>query len=145
MSETIKQFSLTLDEVLKGTAVLENPSCEFSYHWDFEKNTGLALLNSINGTHVNITLHPLGITGQLDFMSDMDPTVYVVKASDNPDIIGTINVTINRVILDMDSKGENPKAAIMFGTDGDTLQASSGFSEGSAAKELPPATIEQQQ
>ena len=141
MSETIKQFSLILTEVLKGEAVLNNPVCEFSYHWDFDKNMGLANLISINGSPVNITLHPLGIAGQLDFMSDIHPTTYVVKASPDDSIIGAFQVTISRVILDMDAEGNNPTAAIMFGEDGSTIQASTGFNEGSAAKELPPVAI----
>lgn len=141
MSETIKQFSLILTEVLKGEAVLNNPVCEFSYHWDFDKNMGLANLISINGSPVNITLHPLGIAGQLDFMSDIHPTTYVVKASPDDSIIGAFQVTISRVILDMDAEGNNPTAAIMFGEDGGTIQASTGFNEGSAAKELPPVAI----
>lgn len=141
MSETIKQFSLTLTEVLKGEAVLNNPVCEFSYHWDFDKNMGLANLISINGSPVNITLHPLGIAGQLDFMSDIHPTTYVVKASPDDSIIGAFQVTISRVILDMDAEGNNPTAAIMFGEDGGIIQASTGFNEGSAAKELPPVAI----
>ncbi|NVK66026.1 MAG: hypothetical protein HWE22_15660 [Flavobacteriales bacterium] len=140
MSETIKQFSLTLDQVLRGESVLKNPNCEFSYHWDFEKNMGLAQLISINGTHVNITLHPLGIAGQLDFMSDMQPTKFMVNAT-NDESIALVEVVIYRVILDTDEKGQNPKAAIMFGMDGDTILTSAGFNEGSAAKELPPVAI----
>lgn len=140
MSETIKHFDLVLSEVIRGEEVLKNPKCEFSYHWDFEKNMGLALLQSINGSTVNITLHPLGIHDQLDFMSDMQPSKYLVNASDD-DSIALIEVVINRVILDMDAKGENPKAAIMFGIEGETIQTSPGFEEGSAAKELPPVAI----
>lgn len=140
MSETVKQFSLILSEVFRGKEVLENPSCEFSYHWDFETNMGLALLQSINGSQVNITLHPLGIHGQLDFMSDITSTKFLVNAS-NDDSIAMIEVTIDRVILDMDAKGENPKAAIMFGIEGETIQTSPGFDEGSAAKQLPPVAI----
>lgn len=140
MSETIKHFDLTLSEVIRGEQVLENPSCEFSYHWDFETGMGLALLQSINGTPVNITLHPLGIHNQLDFMSDMQPTKYLVNAT-NDDTIALIEVVIYRVILDMDAQGENPKAAIMFNIDGSTIQTSPGFDEGSAAKELPPVAV----
>ena len=140
MSETVKHFNLVLSEVIRGNEVLEKPSCEFSYHWNFETNMGLALLQSINGTPVNITLHPLGIMNQLDFMSDIPPTKYSVNAS-NDDSIALIEVVIYRVILDMDANGENPKAAIMFNEDGSTIQASPGFDEGSTAKELPPVTF----
>ena len=121
-----KQFGLILSETLAGKTVLENPKCEFTYHWDFETNMGLANLISINGTQVNITLHPLGIAGSLDFMSDIPPTTYAVNAS-NDDSVALIEIVVYRVILDMDAKGENPKAAIMFNEDGSTIETSAGF------------------
>lgn len=128
-----KQFSLILSETLIGKTVLENPKCEFTYHWNFETNMGIANLISINGTEVNITLHPLGIEGSLDFMSDMEPTTYGVNAS-NDKSIALIDVVVYRVILDMDAKGENPKAAIMFNRDGSTIETSAGFNGDSKDK-----------
>lgn len=140
MSETNNSFSLILGTQIQGEQTLEKPSCEFSYHWDFESNTGLALLQSINGSPVNITLHPLGIAEHLDFMSDMQPTKYSVNAS-NDNSIAIIEIVIYRVILDMDAKGGNPEAAIMFGMEGESIQATAGFEKGSAAKSLPPVSL----
>lgn len=133
-------YTVILDTQIRGTETLKNPSCEFHINWDFEKNMGLAMLHSINGSPVNITLHPLGIAGQLDFMSDMEPTKFSVNAS-NDESIALVEVVIYRVILDTDAKGENPQAAIMFGVNGESIQASGGFQEGSAAKELPPVSF----
>lgn len=133
-------YTIILDTQIRGTETLKNPSCEFHINWDFETNMGLAMLHSINGSPVNITMHPLGIAGQLDFMSDMEPTKFSVNAS-NDDSIALVEVVIYRVILDTDAKGENPQAAIMFGVDGQSIQASGGFQEGSAAKSLPPVSL----
>lgn len=132
----LNQFSLVLSQTLKGKEVLKNPSCDFSVSWDFEKNMGLATLHSINGSAVNITLHPLGISGSLDFMSDMEPTTFSINAS-NDNSIALIEIVIYRVILDLDAKAENPSAAIMFGEKGNTIQTSNNFSEESISKELP--------
>ncbi|TMM28663.1 hypothetical protein FDT66_13755 [Polaribacter aestuariivivens] len=130
------QFSLVLSQTLKGKTVLEKPSCRFSVNWDFEKNMGLATLHSINGSEVNITLHPLGISGSLDFMSDIKPTSFSVNAN-NDNSVALVEVIIYRVILDLDEKGENPSVAIMFGKNGENIQTSQNFSENSVAKELP--------
>lgn len=137
---TSKNYTIILDTQLQGTETLKNPSCEFHINWDFDKNEGLAMLHTINGSPVNITLHPLGIAGQLDFMSDMEPTTFTVNAS-NDNSIALVEVVIYRVILDTDAKVENPQAAIMFGENGENIQTSSGFQKGSAAKELPPVTL----
>ncbi len=134
-------FDLVLDKELKGTSELKNPVCHFHYNWDTDTNMGLATLQTINGTPVNITLHPLGIEGQLDFMSDMEPTVYSVAASEAmPNVM--VKVVIYRVILDVD--GAKKTAAIMFGEDGGTILTSDGFMEDSAAKQLPEIEYEPQ-
>lgn len=132
------QFDLILSEQLQGEPVLDNPSCHFSYHWNFETGMGLAQLHSINGSPVNITLHPLGIAGELDFMSDMEPTSYVVNAS-NDDSIALIEIVIYRVILDIDLKSGDRKAAIMFNRDGSSIEASRGFNEAGVERSLPVA------
>ena len=134
-------LDLTLDKIVKGEKVLENPMCHFTYDWDKETNMGIGQLHSINGSTVNITLHPLGIKGELDFMSDMEPTNFLVNAS-NDDSIALIDICIYRVILDADANGGKGAGAIMFGQDGETIQASNGFSEESASKQLPEVEFE---
>lgn len=129
-------FSLTLNQQLKGTPVLENPVFEYHYDWNFETNRGLAMLKSINGTPVNITLHPLGIQGNLDFMSDMEPTPYSVNAS-NDKSIALIDVVIYRVILDISLTSGERSGATMFNKDGSCIQASTGFEKENTKRELP--------
>ncbi|WP_034060483.1 hypothetical protein [Lacinutrix jangbogonensis] len=124
-------FSVVLSNAFQGTPVLENPVCEYNYLWDFEKNMGIAKLISVNGTPVNITLHPLGIKGYLDFMSDIPPTKYSISA-DPGNSIALIDVTIYRVILDIDLETGARSAAIMFNTDGSTIQTTSNFSDESS-------------
>jgi len=121
-----KTFNVVLSQQIKGTPVLENPVCEMNYIWDFEKNMGLAHLKSINGTPVNITLHPIGIEGYLDFMSDIPPTKYTVSAEPGFSI-ALVEVTIYRVILDIDKSTGKISAAIMFNDDGSSIQATSNF------------------
>ncbi|MFD0862949.1 hypothetical protein ACFQ1M_12105 [Sungkyunkwania multivorans] len=121
-------FSVALTKQFKGTAVLENPVCEFSYIWNFEKNMGIATLNSINGTPLDITLHPLGIKGYLDFMSDMPPTKYEISAEPGSSI-ALKEVTIYRVILDIDLETGARSAAIMFNEDGSSIQTSGNFED----------------
>lgn len=137
-------ITLSLDKQLKGEPVLKNPECEFTYHWDYATNMGIALLHTINGSAVNITLHPLGIQGQLDFMSDMMPTQFEVNAEPGASI-ALIQVTIYRVVLDMDEKGGNPQAAIMFNEDGSSITCSAGFADGSAARQLPEVDMSEKQ
>ncbi|XOV68199.1 MAG: hypothetical protein ACFHU9_03295 [Fluviicola sp.] len=140
MEDTVHEsFELTLDQVMKGSSELKNPVCSFSYTWDNERNMGIANLTAINGTPVNIILHPLGIAGQLDFMSDMEPTGYNVDA-DPGEAIAIINIIIYRVILDIE--GDSRKAAFMLGEDGGTIITSKGFSESSTAKQLPAVEFE---
>jgi len=132
-------FDLTLNKQISGEPVLENPVCHFHYDWNKEKNMGIAMLQSINGTPVNIVLHPLGIEGQLDFMSDIEPTHFTVNAS-NDDSIALVDVIINRVILDVVKSGN--EAAIMFNQDGSSIEATDGFMDESAAKQLPAVEFE---
>ena len=53
------KFDLVLGKTIKGTPVLANPECSFSYDWDFDRNMGLAYLESIKNTSLNLTLHPV--------------------------------------------------------------------------------------
>ena len=87
---------------------------------------GLAHLKSINGTPVNITLYPIGIEGYLDFMSDIPPTKYTVSAEPGFSI-ALVEVTIYRVILDIDRSTGKISAAIMFNDNGSSIQATSNF------------------
>lgn len=121
-------FELVLSKTIQGEPALPNAKCEFNYHWDFETNMGLALLRDINGAPVNITLHPLGIEGQLDFMSDIEPTPV--------NIDGKV-VIIYRVILDIDLETGAREAAIMFGEHGESIEATENFQDASTYKSLP--------
>jgi hypothetical protein len=123
-----KTFNVVLSQQIKGTPVLTNPICEMSYIWDFEKNMGLAHLKSINGSLVNITLHPLGIEGSLDFMSDIPPTKYLVSAEPGLSI-ALVDVTVYRVILDINKSTGKISAAIMFNEDGSSIQATGNFND----------------
>jgi len=141
--ETIHvSFDLTLNEQVRGEQVLDAPICHFHYDWDEKKNMGIANLQTINGSPVNITLHPLGIAGELDFMSDMEPTTFHIATVDGKPNV-TKEVVIYRVILDI--RGDNRSAAIMFNEDGSSIQASKGFMEESASKQLPEVKIEGQE
>lgn len=102
-----------LSKTIAGTTVLPDAKCEFNYHWDFEENRGIAHLLTVDGADVNIVLHPLGIEGYLDFMSDIPPTQYK---------IGGKYVVIYRVILDINRETGEVGAAIMFNHDGSTIQ-----------------------
>lgn len=132
-------FDLTLDKEIRGESNLKNPVCLFHYDWDASANTGIAMLQTINGTPVNIALHPIGIEGQLDFMSDIEPTHFSVNAS-NDDSIALIDIIVDRVILDVD--GAQRSAALILGEMKDTIIASQGFMNDSAAKQLPAVEFE---
>ena len=120
-------FTVTLSKLLKGQSpVIANAKCEFTYIWDFTKNTGIAHLNSIDNCIVNITLHPLGIAGYLDFMSDLQqPTSYVINGQ---------RVVLNRIILDINLTNNERSAAIMFNNDGSVLEATDNFDAASASR-----------
>lgn len=135
-------FDLTLDRVIKGNSGLKDPVCHFHVDWNSETNMGIAMLQTINSTPINIVLHPLGIKGQTDFMSDMEPTAYYVNVTDGPEP-EIVTIIIYRVILDMD--GDKRSAAIMLGGDGETIIASDGFMEESAKKQLPTVELESQE
>lgn len=112
-------FSLVLSHLYKGSkAVIPNANCVFSYTWNFEKNTGLAKLVSIDNCEVNITLHPLGIKGYLDFMSDMPPTDYVINGQ---------RVVLNRIILNIELATNKRSGGIMFNKNGDVIQTTDNF------------------
>ena len=117
-----------LSKLYKGTvAVLPNAVCQFKGHWDFSTNEGLAELVSVNGTPVNIPLHPMGISGQLDFMSDMKPTSYTIQGK---------TVVIFRVILDF-KQGLLPPAGsvfagIMFNEDGSCIETTQNLNDQTA-------------
>ena len=104
-------FDLVLNKAVEGQAPLTDANCAFGYQWDFKTNTGEARLFTINGDKVKIILHPLGIEGYLDFMSDMPPTTYTINGQE---------VVISRVILDIDLSNNARSAALMFG-DGSIL------------------------
>nr|WP_294937639.1 hypothetical protein [uncultured Flavobacterium sp.] len=119
-------FTLVLSELMKGTSpVIANAKCVFSYKWDFTTNMGLATLESIDNCVVNITMHPLGIKGYLDFMSDMEPTSYVINGQ---------RVVLNRIILDIVLATNERSAGIMFNQDGSVIQTTPNFDNSNSAK-----------
>ncbi len=134
-----ESFELTLSKQIAGEQVLDNPVCLFHYEWDESTNMGIAMLQSINSTPVNIVLHPLGIEGQLDFMSDMEPTTYSVKAA-NDNGTAMVKVVIYRVILDITKEGK--EAAIMFNEDGSSIEGTDGIMDESAARNLELPAVE---
>ena len=93
-------------------------NCKFRYKWNFSTNMGLAYLLTIGGTQVDFELHPMGIAGALDFMSDIPPTPVTIDGQE---------VIIYRVILDCSSDGTNRACAIMFGEKGSHIEASESF------------------
>jgi hypothetical protein len=107
-------FTVVLNQVVGGgSPVLKDAKCTYSYIWNFKKNMGLAHLQAINGTPVDITLHPLGIKGILGFMSDIPPT---------PVMIDGKQVVLYRVILDIYLSDGVKAAAIMFNEDGSCIE-----------------------
>jgi hypothetical protein len=115
-------FELVLNKVIEGQSPFNDANCQYTYQWDFGTNTGEARLLSINGDRVKIILHPLGIEGYLDFMSDQPPTTYTVNGQE---------VVISRVILDIDLSNNARSAALMFG-DGSIL-GTANFTEAKLA------------
>ena len=120
----IFSFEAVLSKLVRGSfPVLPNAVCQFSVHWNFSTNEGYATLLKINNTPVNITLHPLGIAGQLDFMSDMKPTSYFIEGKE---------IIVYRVILDTKAVGSSislSSAAIMFNKDGSCIEATDTINE----------------
>lgn len=109
----------------KGTQpVITNANCVFSYSWDFKTNTGLAHLVSIDNCELNITLHPLGIEGYLDFMSDMPPTPVVINGQ---------RVVLNRIILNIELTSNKRSGGIMFNENGDVIQTTDNFNSAKAS------------
>ncbi|MGX7666799.1 hypothetical protein [Flavobacterium pedocola] len=118
-------FSLVLSHLYKGVKpVIANANCVFSYSWNFEKNMGLAQLVSIDNCELNITLHPMGIQGYLDFMSDMPPTSVVINGQ---------RVVLNRIILNVELATNKRSGGIMFNENGDTIQTTDNFNTAKAA------------
>ncbi|MCG2610447.1 hypothetical protein LZZ90_02860 [Flavobacterium sp. SM15] len=112
-------FSLVLSHLYKGDKpVIANANCVFSYSWNFDTNMGLAQLVSIDNCDVNITLHPLGIQGYLDFMSDMAPTSVVINGQ---------RVVLNRIILNIQLATNKRSGGIMFNENGDIIQTTDNF------------------
>ncbi|MDR2009188.1 MAG: hypothetical protein LBQ22_01740 [Bacteroidales bacterium] len=117
-------FILTLSKAYEGTPVLPNAKCEFSYNWDFDRNMGLAYLTSINGTKVDITLHPLGILGMLGFMSNIEPTTVEIDGK---------KIVIFRVIMDIYLRNNERVAAIMFNEDGSCTETTENWDSNAAS------------
>lgn len=130
MSETIKSFNVNLNKQVFGEQALETALCKFTYHWDFETKKGRAVLNTINGSAIDITLGSAGIWNKMYFVTDISPTKFSVN-SKNDGGNAPIEITIFRVIIHMNEKGEDGQASIMFGETGGSLLESAGFARGS--------------
>lgn len=116
-------LTLTLDRLIQGNQlVIPNAQCVFSYKWNFVTNEGQASLDTINGTQIGIVLYPEGLSGELAFLSDSSPQSYVINGQ---------TVIINRVILDIKLSNVKIQAAIQFGEDGSTTQATENWSDSS--------------
>lgn len=113
-------FTLVLSKLIEGQSpVIKNAKCEFTYHWDFDTNKGLAHLVSIDNCPVNnIALYPEGMAGRLAFMSDMKPTSFVINGQ---------RIVIFRVILHIILKNNERMAAIMFNEDGSCIESTDNF------------------
>lgn len=113
-------FNIVLTKTISGNTVLKDPTCTFSYTWNFETNEGQAFLDQIDNTELDITLYPEGLAGTLAFMSNMEPTSYQINGQ---------NVYIYRVIFMIDPNTGEHKAGIMFNQDGSTIETSANWSE----------------
>lgn len=113
-------FQIVLSKTISGNTVLNDPICTFSYVWDFNSNKGEALLDVIDGKLIGIVLHPEGLSDVLAFMSDMEPTTYSIDGQ---------NVVIFRVIMMINPKTGEHKAALMFNEDGSTIETSENWPE----------------
>lgn len=112
-------FKLKLTRLYKGSIpALLNARCRFTYIWDFEKNTGLAHLISIDHCPVNIVLHTMGVEGALDFMSDIAPKTFDINGEE---------VIINKVILNIDPDTNERKAAILFHKNGECIETTENY------------------
>jgi len=100
-------YTLTLDKIISwnGAHIISTAECKFSYVWDWVHSTGSAILRTIDGVKVNMILHPLGIEGQLDFMSAAKPKLVKLP--------GGQTILITRVILDLIGP-DHAKAALMI-------------------------------
>ncbi len=121
-------FTLILNRTIKGEPVIPNAQCDFSYQWDFQTNMGLACLDGMNGNKLNITLYPLGIGGQLAFMSDMEPVHVVINGQ---------RVVLFRVGLQINLSSGSRSAFIMFNEDGSSIQVTPHFEEKELASFVP--------
>lgn len=120
-------FSLTLNKVISGKGCyITTAECHYAYHWDFEKNMGMANLLSINGVAVNIALYPLGIAGYLDFMSDLAEPVHV-------NVDGHV-ISIFRAILDINLSSDDRSAALMLGMEGSCIISTDNFGDEAKAR-----------
>lgn len=118
-------FTLVMSKLLKGASpVIANASCVFTYEWNFATNMGLAKLVSIDNCVLDITLHPLGISGYLDFMSSMEPLHTVINGQ---------RVVLNRIILDISLATNERSGGIMFNEDGSVIEVTDNWGNGNGA------------
>ena len=72
---------------------------------------GMAYLNGINGTMVTIAMNPLGIEGELAFMSSTIPGPFTLQNGEK--------IFVYRAL--MHTKDEVKSASLMLGQEGDTV------------------------
>jgi hypothetical protein len=113
-------FNVTLDQIVRDTgcqSIVKGLDCDFSYRYNFMRNIGLAYLQSIGGTKVDIVLYPIGLSGMYAFMSDMTPTTVT---------IGVQAVVLYRVLMNLYNDGSH-SAAIMFNNNGSCIAGTSNW------------------
>ncbi|KAJ6257468.1 hypothetical protein Dda_7253 [Drechslerella dactyloides] len=111
-------FNLTLSRTQEGLCPDFLPiDVQFTYTWDFPRNMGQATVLSIGSNHtVNQDMFPIGISGALAFMARDQFPVTIEGPKGREEIFAY------RVLLNMDkSTLEHKKAAIMLGTEGNTI------------------------
>jgi hypothetical protein len=79
---------------------------------------GQAHLITLNECAVDITLHPLGLSGILAFMSSIPPTPVVIHGQ---------RVILDRIILDIYLDDGERAAAIMFNEDGSCVETTANW------------------
>lgn len=118
-SSSSTAFTLQLNFLVKGAKLLlPEANCTFTYYWDAERREGKAQLLGINGSMLAISLNLENPVDTLLFLSDMQPTLYKIKG---------VDVVISKIYLKIHPENNTKEAAILFGYDGVTVQATANY------------------
>lgn len=112
-------FMIKLNKVVEGQCdkALLGTQLNMSYDYDFKRNMGMAKLDGVNETRLDIPLYPLGVSSEYDFMSDMAPKAVKINGKDE---------VLYRIIFGLQYSGKK-SAAVMFGEDGNCILASNNY------------------